>query len=85
MREESKAARVKRDPSRPLEVVYLFFIITLVSGTYKYALFLHLNSFPLTGKICCNSSLLASWQWEPFRMEQYADYRRLLCFLVSGN
>jgi len=72
------------EPPRRLEVVYLLFI-TLVSGTYKYALFLHLNSLPLTGKICCNSSLLVSWQWVPFLMEQYADYRRLLCSLVSGN
>jgi len=72
------------EPLRPIEVLYLFFI-TLVSETNKYALFLHLNSLPLTGKICCNSSVLASWKWVPFLMEQYADYRRLLYLLVSGN
>ena len=38
-----------------------------------------------TGKKCCNIGLLASWQWMPLLMEQYADNRRLLHLLVSGN
>ncbi|KAL4390278.1 hypothetical protein AHAS_Ahas03G0129100 [Arachis hypogaea] len=43
------------------------------------------SSNETSGKAYSNSSVLASWKWMSFRMEQYAHNNRLLLYLVSGN
>lgn len=40
---------------------------------------------PFAGQVYWNGRVLASRKWLPFRMEQYANDRRLLCYLVPSN
>lgn len=72
-----------------LPLILRFVIKIIVSSIYGYSLFLikknWFTSAVLTGKVCCNFSVLASWKWVSRFMEQYADYRRLLFLLVPGK
>ena len=85
-REASEAAMATNEPSTRLEVcACIYYLFITLDYEHIRALLSHFHCLALTGKICCNSGLLASWQWVSFLMEQYADNRRLLCLLVSGN
>ena len=63
------------EPPPRIEVIYILLITNLFITLAKviYALVHHLNYFAFAGKIYCNSSLLASWKWVSFLLEQHAN------------